>query len=59
MKFKKFLNYLLRVPFQIIKMGRGIVYRLPSWNPWLEVLRRGVEVLHSLRTPAARPPMRC
>ena len=59
MEFRKFLNHLLLVPCQIIKTGRRIVYRLLSWNPWLEVLLRGVDVLHSLPTPAIRPPMRC
>ena len=59
MEFKKFLNCLLLVPCQIIKTGRRIVYRLLSWNPWLEVLLRGVDVLHSLPTPVVRPSMRC
>jgi hypothetical protein len=59
MEFRKFLNHLLLVPCQIIKTGRRIVYRALSWNPWLEVLLRGVDVLHCLPAPAARPPMRC
>ena len=59
MEFRKFLNHLLLVPCQIIKTGRRIVYRLLSWNPWLEVLLRGMDVLHSLPAPAAQPPLRC
>jgi len=59
MEFKKFLNHLLLVPCQIVKTGRRIVYRLLSWNPWLEVLLRGVEVLHRLRPVAVRPPLQC
>jgi hypothetical protein len=59
MEFRKFLNNLLLVPCQIIKTGRRIVYRLLSWNPWLEVLLRGLDVLHDLPMPAVRPPMRC
>jgi hypothetical protein len=59
MEFRKFLNNLLLVPCQIIKTGRRIVYRLLSWNPWLEVLLRGMDVLHSLPAPAAQPPLRC
>ena len=59
MEFKKFLNYLLRVPCQIIKTGRRIVYRVLSWSPWLEVLLRGVDALHGLRPLAVRPPLRC
>jgi len=33
MKFKKFLNAFMRVPCQILRSGRRIVYRLLSWNP--------------------------
>ena len=51
MKFKKFLNLFVRVPCQIVRTGRRIVYRLLSWNPWLGVLLRAADVL--------RPPLRC
>jgi hypothetical protein len=51
MEFKKFVNALMRVPCQIVRTGRRIVYRLLGWNPWLGVLVRGVE--------ARRRPMRC
>ena len=59
MEFRKFLNHLLLVPCQIVNTGRRIVYRLLSWNPWLEVLLRGVDVLHNLRPPVVRSPLRC
>ena len=51
MKFKKFVNALVRVPCQIVRTGRRIVYRLLAWNPWLGVLVRGAETLGR--------PMRC
>jgi len=51
MEFKKFVNALMRVPCQIVRTGRRIVYRLLGWNPWLGVLVRGVAAL--------RRPMRC
>lgn len=51
MEFKTFLNAFLRVPCQIIRGGRRIIYRLLSWNPWPHVLLRAVEAL--------RRPMRC
>jgi hypothetical protein len=51
MEFKTFLNGLMRLPCQIVRTGRQIVYRLLSWNPWQEVLLRGVDAL--------RCPMRC
>jgi hypothetical protein len=51
MEFKGFLNAFLRLPCQIVRTGRRIVYRLLSWNPWLEVFLRGVDAL--------RCPLRC
>ena len=51
MEFKTFLNGLMRLPCQIVRGGRRIVYRLLSWNPWQEVLLRAVDAL--------RCPMRC
>jgi len=51
MKFKTFLNAFMRVPCQIVRTGRRIVYRLLAWNPWQHVFLRGVDVL--------RCPMRC
>lgn len=51
MEFKTFLNAFLRVPCQIVRAGRRIVYRLLSWNPWQHVFLRGVDAL--------RFPMRC
>src|SRR3972149_7857966 len=37
MEFKKFRNACIQRPCQIIRTGRKIVYRLPSWNQWLRV----------------------
>jgi len=51
MEFKTFLNSLMRLPCQIVRTGRRIVYRLLSWNPWQPVLLRAVEAL--------RHPLRC
>jgi len=51
MEFKTFLNAVMRLPCQIVRGGRRIVYRLLSWNPWQQVLLRAVAVL--------RPPLRC
>lgn len=51
MKFKKFLNLFMRVPCQIVRTGRRIVYRLLAWNPWVGVLLRAADVL--------RHPLRC
>jgi len=59
MEFKKFLNVLIRVPCQIVRTARRIVYRLLSWNPWVEVLLRGAEALRCPSGAAVRLPMRC
>ena len=45
MEFKTFLNAMLRLPCQILKTGRKIVYRLLSWNPWQGVFLRIAEAL--------------
>ena len=46
MEFRGFVNAFLRLPCQIVRTGRRIVYRLLSWNPWLEVFFRAVDALH-------------
>ena len=40
MEFKTFVNAFLRLPCQIIRAGRRLVYRLLSWNPWQPVFFR-------------------
>ena len=59
MEFKKFLNVLMRLPCQVVRMGRRIVYRLLSWNPWLEVLLRGVATLRERVAGVVHYPLRC
>jgi hypothetical protein len=59
MEFKKFLNAVMRLPCQIVQGARRIVYRLLSWNPWTEVLLRGVETLRRPRAGMATCPLRC
>ena len=48
MEFKRFVNSFLRLPCQIVRTGRRLVYRLLSWNPWQETFLRLAE---SLRYP--------
>jgi hypothetical protein len=45
MEFKTFVNALVRLPCQIIRTSRRLVYRLLSWNPWQPVLFRLLDVL--------------
>lgn len=51
MEFKGFCNALMRLPCQIVRTGRRIVYRLLAWNPWAAPLIRLAE--------AMRLPLRC
>jgi hypothetical protein len=45
MEFRKFVNVMVKLPCQIARTGRQIVYRLLNWNPWLGVFRRLTTVL--------------
>ncbi|HEX4146883.1 MAG TPA: IS1380 family transposase [Pirellulales bacterium] len=45
MEFKTFLNAFMRLPCQIVKTGRRLIYRLLGWNPWLAVFFRLVDRL--------------
>jgi hypothetical protein len=51
MEFKTFVNAFVRLPCQIVRTSRRIVYRLLAWNPRLEVFFRLVDQLHR--------PLRC
>ena len=51
MEFKRFVNGLIQLPCQIVRSGRRIVYRLLSWNQWVEPLLR--------LSAAMRKPLRC
>lgn len=51
MEFRTFLNAFIRLPCQIVKTGRRIVYRLLGWNRTLDVLFRLADHL--------RRPLRC
>jgi len=51
MEFRTFLNSFMRVPCQIVRQSRKIIYRLLSWNPWQGVMLR--------LTDALSVPLRC
>lgn len=40
MEFRTFVNAFLRIPCQIVKTGRKVVYRLLAWNTWQGVFFR-------------------
>jgi len=51
MEFKKFRNFFILLPCQIVKTGRKLVYRLLGWNKYLDVFFRAVTTF--------RCPLRC
>jgi hypothetical protein len=44
-EFKTFVNAFVRLPCQIVRTGRKLVYRLLSWNPHQRIFFRLVSVL--------------
>ena len=49
MEFHTFLNAFMRVPCQLIRTSRKLIFRLLSWNPWQHVFLRLVDVLNQRR----------
>jgi hypothetical protein len=43
MEFRTFLNAFMRVPAQLVRSGRRIIFRLLGWNRWQSVFLRGVD----------------
>lgn len=51
MEFKKFRNFFILLPCQILKTGRRLVYRLLGWNEQFDILFRAID--------SFRHPLRC
>ena len=51
MEFKTFVNAFMRIPVQVVRTSRRLIFRLLAWNPWQAVLLRGVDHW--------REPLRC
>ena len=45
MEFKTFRNAIVRMPCQIVRTGRRLIFRLLSWNPWQHVMFRWLDHL--------------
>ncbi|MDZ4684176.1 MAG: IS1380 family transposase [Planctomycetaceae bacterium] len=55
-EFRTFVNRLVRIPAQVLKIGRQLVLRLAAWNDWQPVFFRLAQAL----TPSRhRAPLRC
>jgi hypothetical protein len=44
-EFKTFVNAFVRLPCQILRTGRRLIYRLLSWNPYQPIFFRLVDIL--------------
>jgi len=51
MEFKKFRDFFIMLPCQIVKTGRRLLYRLLGWNEYFDIFFRAVETF--------RGPLRC
>lgn len=49
MEFKKFLDEVMLLPCEIVRMGRRLIYRLLEWNRWVDMLCGVSELLRQLR----------
>jgi hypothetical protein len=45
LEFKTFVNALVRLPCQLIRTGRKLVYRLVGWNPYQPIFFRLIGML--------------
>jgi hypothetical protein len=45
MEFKTFVNAIMRLPCQIIRAGRRLIYRLANWSPWQGLFFRTLDQL--------------
>jgi hypothetical protein len=49
MEFATYREAFLRMPCQLVRTGRRLIYRFLSWNPWQGVFLRLVDWLHAGR----------
>jgi hypothetical protein len=42
MEFRTFLNEFIRLPAQVVRTGRRIVFRMLGWSRWQHVFLRGI-----------------
>jgi hypothetical protein len=47
MEFKAFVNAFIRVPVQVVRTSRRLIFRLLAWNPWQAVFLRGFDQLRA------------
>jgi hypothetical protein len=45
LEFKTFVQAFVRLPCQLVRTGRRLIYRLLAWNPYQRIFFRLVDVL--------------
>ena len=45
MEFRRFVNVFMRIPVQIVRQGRRVIYRVLAWNRSLAVFFRGWDAI--------------
>ena len=45
LEFKTFVNAFMRLPCQIVRKGRQLIYRLANWTPWQGLFFRALDQL--------------
>jgi hypothetical protein len=59
MEFKRFVGSIIRLPCQIVRGGRRLIYRLLSYSPWQEPLLAGVTAWRERSRTAWRSRIQC
>ena len=59
MEFKTFLNAFVKIPCQIVRAGRQLIYRVLNYNPQLPVFFRLVPGVALLTEPPLKPESGC
>ncbi len=49
MEFRRFLNMLVRIPCQIVRTARQIVYRILSYNDWVSTFLQTLDKIRQLK----------
>jgi hypothetical protein len=49
MEFRTFLNWMIRIPAQVLRTGRRTIVRFLGWSPLLGALLRGSDVVRVMR----------
>ncbi|MDP6355122.1 MAG: IS1380 family transposase [Planctomycetota bacterium] len=49
MEFKQFVNTIIQIPCQIVKTSRRVIYRVLSYNPWVETFLKTFDRIQQMK----------